>query len=194
MYTGTQLSLHAASTSAAWSDATLCAVNTLAAACEPPSRRTWLCIAVCYLHEFVGNKLHRSDNGGVDRPCRYIGPAPPSALTSNIVHPNTDRYSPKSRNCFMERGDGENFEKCSMCFGTLANTAFFMINLTNFIVDAEGPGSGKQPRRPIDSAPQSAPASLSQPPLETGGRSRRERSKSWPIGEREVLFTSSSGQ
>lgn len=63
----------------------------------------------------------------------------------------------------MERGDGENFEKCSMCLGTLANAAFFMMNLTNFIVDAERPGSGKQPRRPIDSAPQSGPAFLSQP-------------------------------
>lgn len=70
----------------------------------------------------------------------------------------------------MERGDGENFEKCSMCLGTLANAAFFMINLTNFIVGAARPGSGERPRRPINSAPQSGPALLSPAPLETGGR------------------------
>lgn len=108
--------------------------------------------------------MHRIDNEGGRSARRYIGPGPP-ALTSNIVHLNTGQYSPKSRNCFMERGDGENFEKCSMCLGTLANAAFFMINLTNFIVDAERPGSGKQPRRPIDSAPQSGPAFPSQPPF-----------------------------
>lgn len=129
----------------------------------------------------------------VDRPAATSAPAPP-ALTLNIVHLNTGRYSPKSRNCFMERGDGENFEKCSMCLGTLANAAFFMINLTNFIVDAERPGSGKQPRRPIDSAPQSGPAFPSQPPLETGGRRRRERGEPRPIGDRELLFTSRPGQ
>ena len=37
-------------------------------------------------------------------------------------------------NCFIEIGDGENLEKCSICFGTFANAAFFIINLTNFIV------------------------------------------------------------
>lgn len=42
-------------------------------------------------------------------------------------------HSPKSKNCFMESGEGENFEKCSMCWGALANAAFFIINLTNFI-------------------------------------------------------------
>jgi len=41
---------------------------------------------------------------------------------------------PKSRNCFMESGEGENLEKCSICLGTLASAAFFIINLTNFIV------------------------------------------------------------
>lgn len=46
----------------------------------------------------------------------------------------TTHYSPKSRNCFIDRGDGENFEKCSMCLGTLAKAEFFIINLTNFIV------------------------------------------------------------
>lgn len=45
----------------------------------------------------------------------------------------------------MESGDGENLEKCSMCLGTLANAAFFMINLTNFIVDEQRPGSGERP-------------------------------------------------
>jgi len=34
----------------------------------------------------------------------------------------------------MESGEGENLEKCSMCLGTLANAAFFMMNLTNFII------------------------------------------------------------
>ena len=34
----------------------------------------------------------------------------------------------------MESGEGENLEKCSMCFGTLAKAAFFIINLTNFII------------------------------------------------------------
>lgn len=48
------------------------------------------------------------------------------------TYKNTDL--PKSINCFIERGDGENFEKCSMCLGTLASAAFFIINLTNFIV------------------------------------------------------------
>lgn len=47
-----------------------------------------------------------------------------------------------------------------MCLGTLASAAFFMMNLTNFIVDAEGRGSGEQPRRPINSEPQSGPAFL----------------------------------
>lgn len=149
---------------AAWSDATLCAVNTwqLHASRRLGAHGSAFLFANCT--RFVGNKLHRIDNEGGRSARRYIGPGPP-ALTSNIVHLNTGRYSPKSRNCFMERGDGENFEKCSMCLGTLANAAFFMINLTNFIVDAERPGSGKQPRRPIDSAPQSGPAFPSQPPF-----------------------------
>lgn len=179
---------------AAWSDATLCAVNTwqLHARRRLGAHGSAFLFAICT--RFVGNKLHRIDNEGGRSARRYIGPGPPPALTSNIVHLNTGRYSPKSRNCFMERGDGENFEKCSMCLGTLANAAFFMINLTNFIVDAERPGSGKQPRRPIDSAPQSGPAFPSQPPLETGGRRRRERSEPRPIGDRELLFTSRSGQ
>lgn len=34
----------------------------------------------------------------------------------------------------MESGEGENLEKCSICLGALARAAFFMINLTNFIV------------------------------------------------------------
>lgn len=33
----------------------------------------------------------------------------------------------------MESGDGENLEKCSICLGTLARTAFFMMNRTNFM-------------------------------------------------------------
>lgn len=37
----------------------------------------------------------------------------------------------------MESGEGENFEKCSMCLGTLAKAAFFIINLTNFIIAVE---------------------------------------------------------
>lgn len=45
-----------------------------------------------------------------------------------------DQYSPKSRNCFMESGEGENLEKCSICLGALARAAFFMINLTNFMI------------------------------------------------------------
>lgn len=52
-------------------------------------------------------------------------------------------YSPKSRNCFIESGEGENLEKCSICLGTLANAAFFIINLTNFIVDAFSPSLGQ---------------------------------------------------
>lgn len=34
----------------------------------------------------------------------------------------------------MESGEGENFEKCSICLGALARAAFFMINLTNFMI------------------------------------------------------------
>lgn len=52
---------------------------------------------------------------------------------ASLLHNHNNRYSPKSRNCFMERGEGENLEKCSICLGTLANAAFFIINLTNFI-------------------------------------------------------------
>lgn len=37
----------------------------------------------------------------------------------------------------MESGDGENLEKCSMCLGTLARAAFFMMNRTNFMTAAE---------------------------------------------------------
>lgn len=48
-------------------------------------------------------------------------------------------HSPKSMNCFMESGEGENLEKCSMCLGTLASAAFFMIKRTNFMV-ASVPG------------------------------------------------------
>lgn len=41
----------------------------------------------------------------------------------------------------MESGEGENLEKCSMCLGALAKAAFFMINLTNFIVAPASCGS-----------------------------------------------------
>lgn len=58
----------------------------------------------------------------------------PLSLHRILPHLNADRYSPKSRNCFMESGEGENLEKCSMCLGTLAKAAFFMMNLTNFII------------------------------------------------------------
>lgn len=34
----------------------------------------------------------------------------------------------------MESGEGENLEKCSICLGALARAAFFMINLTNFMI------------------------------------------------------------
>lgn len=54
-----------------------------------------------------------------------------------MIDLKADRYSPKSRNCFMDSGEGENLEKCSMCLGTLANAAFFIINLTNFIIAVE---------------------------------------------------------
>lgn len=54
---------------------------------------------------------------------------------------DADHYSPKSRNCFMESGEGENLEKCSICLGALARAAFFMINLTNFIVAPVSCGS-----------------------------------------------------
>lgn len=54
---------------------------------------------------------------------------------------DADQYSPKSRNCFMESGEGENLEKCSICLGALARAAFFMINLTNFIVAPVSCGS-----------------------------------------------------
>lgn len=46
-------------------------------------------------------------------------------------------YSPKSKNCFIDKGDGENFEKWSICFGTLAKAAFFIRNLTNFIMQGK---------------------------------------------------------
>jgi len=41
---------------------------------------------------------------------------------------------PKSRNCFMDNGEGENLEKWSMCLGTLVKAAFFIIKRTNFIL------------------------------------------------------------
>ena len=68
--------------------------------------------------------------------------------TSTVTHLKADQYSPKSRNCFMESGEGENLEKCSICFGTLAKAAFFIINLTNFII-AELSGSCVWPQRPM---------------------------------------------
>ena len=37
----------------------------------------------------------------------------------------------------MESGEGENLEKCSMCLGTLARAAFFMMNRTSFIAPDE---------------------------------------------------------
>lgn len=54
----------------------------------------------------------------------------------NVYKQNNNKNthdSPKSRNCFIDRGDGENFEKWSMCLGTLAKAEFFVISLTNFI-------------------------------------------------------------
>ena len=45
----------------------------------------------------------------------------------------------------MESGEGENLEKCSMCLGTLARAAFFMMNRTNFMVSGYSPGSGPGP-------------------------------------------------
>lgn len=55
-----------------------------------------------------------------------------------MINLHADQYIPKSRNCFMERGEGENLEKCSICLGTLAKAAFFIMNLTNFIIADEG--------------------------------------------------------
>lgn len=40
--------------------------------------------------------------------------------------------SPKSKNCFIDKGDGENLEKWSMCLGTLASAAVFIRDCTNF--------------------------------------------------------------
>lgn len=65
-----------------------------------------------------------------------------SSATPHFTHLTVDRHSPKSRNCFMESGDGENLEKCSICLGTLARTAFFMMNRTNFMVTCGGSGPG----------------------------------------------------
>lgn len=56
------------------------------------------------------------------------------SLTDRDDNEHSISYLPKSMNCFIEIGEGENFEKCSTCFGTFANAAFFMTNLTNFIV------------------------------------------------------------
>lgn len=87
-----------------------------------------------------------SRNGGTSvvtssqlTPHRSRSPPLSQKQTSNNI--SEDQYSPKSRNCFMERGEGENFEKCSMCCGALATAAFFMINRTNFIVALWGPES-----------------------------------------------------
>lgn len=50
----------------------------------------------------------------------------------------------------MESGEGENLEKCSICLGTLAKAAFFMMNLTNFITAVvESLGSSVPPQRPV---------------------------------------------
>ncbi len=49
----------------------------------------------------------------------------------------------------MESGEGENFEKCSICLGTLAKAAFFIINRTNFIIAAGSFGSWP-PRPTVD--------------------------------------------
>ena len=42
-------------------------------------------------------------------------------------------HSPKSKNCFIDRGDGENLEKWSMCLGTLARAAALTTERTSFI-------------------------------------------------------------
>ena len=56
-------------------------------------------------------------------------------------------HSPKSRNCFMDRGEGENLEKWSTCLGTLASAAVFIRERTNFILLLIFTGSVKEVRQ-----------------------------------------------
>lgn len=62
--------------------------------------------------------------------------------------------SPKSRNCFMDSGDGENLEKRSTCFGIPRTEPFFHRNWPNFIFCPPHPpsncyrGSRLSPTRP----------------------------------------------
>lgn len=141
--------------SAAWarhrSDATLRAMSTMLLQANPPS------------HPALWADGGSSDTHALDilNRCIFLigfreleqSPFfPPHTTSSNLLDQKTsflngDRYSPKSRNCFMESGEGENLEKCSMCLGTLAKAAFFMMNLTNFIIAVEGPGSCLWPQR-----------------------------------------------
>lgn len=53
----------------------------------------------------------------------------------------------------MESGEGENLEKCSICLGTLAKAAFFMMNLTNFIIAVAAPEFGHDVRFDATAAP-----------------------------------------
>lgn len=47
--------------------------------------------------------------------------------------------SPKSRNCFMDKGEGQNFEKRSTCLGDAKTEPFFIRNWVNFIFAAYSP-------------------------------------------------------
>lgn len=75
----------------------------------------------------------------------------------------------------MESGEGENLEKCSMCLGALARAAFFMINLTNFMVAAVFCGS----RRPsLTAAPHVS--------CQAGAGRSDKRSPLRPMGRRDL--------
>lgn len=75
----------------------------------------------------------------------------------------------------MESGEGENFEKCSICLGALARAAFFMINLTNFMIAPVSCGS----RRPILTAAPHGSCQAGEGPSD-------KRSPLQPIGRRDL--------
>lgn len=61
---------------------------------------------------------------------------------------NTTECSPKSMNCFMDSGDGENLEKRSTCFGIPRTEPFFHRNWPNFIFSPPPTTATKGPVSP----------------------------------------------
>lgn len=49
------------------------------------------------------------------------------------INTSLQRHLPKSMNCFMDRGEGENLENLSTCLGIPATEPFFSKNWANFI-------------------------------------------------------------